>query len=559
MNSSIGEIPNNDSNGNDSSCYIVENKSDVIEIDDEDQKSQIEVEVENLSQYEIVDQTYGSDCNDSSPMPESSQKNNVAESPSKTKSTERLLVDIKFHNKKTYFSLHEDFIDVIKKFYKKNIEDIDIIDDASNNRVCVAQKLVKKSDAFLIDTTPTIDLSNTLESTPRYTSLSKSTLTFDKNKDDEEHLKTPSAYNCFNCGKNNHSLRDCPEPRNMTKIRKARNDFNKKELRYVDDENEFSKFTPGKLSDELKAALGVSSNQIPLHVYKMRLYKYPPAWYEEAKVYNSGLSLFVEKDKVQSHEGENRQFKIDIEKIIEYPGFNVMPETPFVDKHLLLNLPSMQECDLKEAFIQSLGKDVVVNGYKKRKLKDIGSLTNDIPQNLNTEADMEIESSDDEIVNPNPPGTDDKFYDQCISNNERSKSSDEEGEIQSVPSSPTEDDLQNERNNILSQLDSSNTDSQSKSSLKLFEETTLENSVNENIDNSSKDLSIGQIETTLFGATVLPSFSSFDNLPTGEKFKEGVSDVIAFENLADSTGAYEKMKGLIKKVRVTLKDQRHDE
>jgi zinc finger CCHC domain-containing protein 8 len=447
-------------------------------------------------------------------------------------------------------------MDIIKRFYKKKLEEeLNIIDDPANNRIIVTEKLVKKDDDFLIDTTPTVDAC-TQESTPRYTSLSKSALTFVRLHADKDGQKsTPSARaSCFNCGKCTHSLRDCPEPRNLSKIRKARNEFNRKELRYLDDENEFSKFSPGQLSEDLKEALGIRSNEIPLHVYRMRSMGYPPAWLEEAKVYNSGLSLFIEKDKVQSHDEEHRPFKFDVQKIHDFPGFNVPPEPPFVDKHRLLNYPPMQEQHSKEFFIKSmmLG-DAVINGYKKRKLKDIG-VHKDTTAQHHVEADMEIEDSDDDdvCIVTQPPGTE----------MDKPPSPDEDGEIlDESPASPSVDELQTERNQLLAELNSPFVENQSKTStVQLIEKTILEeNSVNENLDNSSKDIQVGHVETTIYGATVLPAFSPFDNLPAGENFKEGVCDVIAFENLAESTGKYETMKGLIRKVRVVLKDHHKDE
>lgn len=54
-----------------------------------------------------------------------------------------------------------------------------------------------------------------------------------------------------------------------------------------------SHFTPGKLSDDLLNALGLPSNGIPLHVYKMRKYGYPSGWLEEARDEFSGISIFT--------------------------------------------------------------------------------------------------------------------------------------------------------------------------------------------------------------------------------------------------------------------------
>lgn len=55
-----------------------------------------------------------------------------------------------------------------------------------------------------------------------------------------------------------------------------------------------------------------------------------------------------------------------------------------------------------------------------------------------------------------------------------------------------------------------------------------------------------------FGTPLL-KFSPYDALPPGENFMVGVSDVINFENLPDSTGSYEKMEKIIKKVRHEVK------
>lgn len=49
---------------------------------------------------------------------------------------------------------------------------------------------------------------------------------------------------------------------------------------------------PGQISNELRKALGLKKYQLPLHVYRMRLFGYPPGWLMNAKITHSGLSLF---------------------------------------------------------------------------------------------------------------------------------------------------------------------------------------------------------------------------------------------------------------------------
>lgn len=437
-----------------------------------------------------------------------------------------MLIDIKFNNKKTYFAFHEEFIDVVKKYYRSKIDDINIHDDSINNRLCISEKLVKKSESFLIDTTPKA-CTDDIETTPKYTSLNTPILSYIKRPFEDGERVSMSSNRCFNCDKDTHSLRDCPEPRNMNKIRRARNEFNRRELRYHDDNDE-STNVPGKLSDELKAALGLEGNQIPLHVYKMRLFGYPPGWLEEAKIQHSGLSLFTGND---SSVKENHEVKYDIQKIYEYPGFNVSPDGQFVDKSRLLHVPPMMYEHSKDFFIKSLG-DKIVNGYKKRKLCD--NIETDGDTTLCDEVEMEIADENDEEViplgrtiyqDPPPPGDDT-----------------EDGECSS------DSDLEKKKELLLNQL-AAEDESINKTTRNSIDPILIENSENENRDNYAKDIDIGHVQTTVFGTPVLPSFSSFDSLPDGDKFMEGVSDVIAFENLAESTGKYEHMRELIKKVR----------
>lgn len=431
-------------------------------------------------------------------------------------------------------------MDVVKKYYRSKIDDMDILDDSAHNRLCISEKIVKKSESFLVDTTP--KSSNENETTPRYTSLNTPVLSNLKRPREEEPRLSMSSNKCFNCDKDTHGLRDCPEPRNMNKIRRARNDFNRRELRYHDDNDEYSSsLVPGKLSDDLKVALGLSGNQIPLHVYKMRLYGYPPGWLEEAKIQHSGLQLFTGNESV--NDDREKAFKFDVQKIHEFPGFNVPPEGQFVDKFRLLNVPPMLPEHSKEFFIKALGAQVI-NGYKKRKLRD-----SNVDSTVCDEVEMEIADDDDEEMiplgktcyqEPPPPGEES-----------------EDGEISSDNNSQSSLDLEKKKQTLLNAL-AAEDEPQSSKTRNCIDPVIIENSENENRDNSAKDIDVGHVETTVFGTPVLPSFSPFEILPAGDNFMSGVSDVIAFENLAESTGKYENMRELIKKVRSFQKQHQQE-
>ena len=512
---------------------------------------------------------------------------NIVQTPENPEDS-KVIIDIKFQNRKTYLAFQEEFVTLVKNYYKKKLDDMNINDDMSNNRIRVSEKRVKRSDTFLVDTTP--NFKNLKEpddeSTPTYKkSFGKSVLS--GVKESEENPRRAGRNNCFNCDKDTHTLRDCPEPRNMRKVNKARNEFSRKELRYHDDnENEYGSLVPGVISDELRAVLGLSSKQIPLHVYRMRLFGYPPGWIEEAKVHNSGLSLFVEKDKKQLHPGaddgemEEDNFKYDVQKIYDFPGFNAEPEHHFMDQYRMHNTPPMMPQHFKNEMIRSLGN--VVNGYKKTKLKhteivDLNdSCINDNVVDIST--DMEIEDPANEETLP-PVVT--SFNETPLPFNSDSKPPEpaEDGELSddSKSESLDENELKEKRKELLAEIAESSVflDTSSVSSTlnntalpsfnhNQIDSTIIENSENENRDNcardnqSSQDVRAGEVDATIYGCPVLPSFSPFNSLPVGDKFQEGVCDVIAFENLAESTGKYEKMKTLIKKVRNFQQEHQKD-
>lgn len=461
------------------------------------------------------------------------------------KAKEKEIIDIRFKNRKTYLAFQEDFVKLFKKYYKHKIDDLNIVDSIEDLRIQVMEKVVKKNEGFLIDTTPNYKNLNTpnSESTPYYKSCGK-VLSLDGQEESKSNTKSASI--CFNCDQNTHSLRDCPEPRNMRKINKARNEFRQGQMRYhLDTENAFNS-VPGELSAELRSALGLRENELPLHIYKMRLFGYPPGWLEEAKVQNSGLSMFVNPGKRQLNpdedEGETEvnNFKYDVQKIHEFPGFNVHPSHPYQDLYQFYNVPPMSYVQLKESMVQSLG-DCIVDGYKRVKLKESTVVDVDMVINSKVNCDMEVESDhecseDQSTLNASHKLTPDSPSEDL-----------EEGELSDGDGKVIKKDEQNaSKSDTPEPLPSQNGD-ESIITIESSQETK-----NPLILDDSP-IKHGHVDSTIEGCPVLPSFSGFSDLPQGDNFQVGVSDVIAFENLADSTGKYEHMKGLIQKVRTFQK------
>lgn len=194
---------------------------------------------------------------------------------------------------------------------------------------------------------------------------------------------------CFNCG-GEHMITDCKEEKDFQRIRQNRNAFLQQQqqsklqrpssVRYHQDSDvdpKFSKFRPGHIGQELRKALGLHSDQLPLFIYKMRVMGYPPGWLEDAKVQTSGLAMFdkdgkeVVSNEDTLEEGEVKEKKppeatmdFDMNRIIEYPGFTVPVPEDMIDESQDFGYPPLQGHQLKSTLqAQNEQKEFI----KKRK------------------------------------------------------------------------------------------------------------------------------------------------------------------------------------------------
>ncbi|XP_018793708.1 PREDICTED: zinc finger CCHC domain-containing protein 8 homolog [Bactrocera latifrons] len=399
-------------------------------------------------------------------------------------------------------------------------------------------------------------------------------------EEENECQRVRTTVACFNCGVNGHSLRECPKPRNNARINRAK--LARKQERYhIDIEQRFGHLRPGKISDKLQTALGLKRGELPFFFYRMRKLGYPPGWLEEAKVVHSGISLInSDGNAVLASEDENSQEsdenKYDISKIVDFPGFNVDPGPNFYDDYKHHNVPPLSRHQRKEEFIKKLGSNVV-KGYKHKRLKSLPQTTNvaETKTSILDNADMEIEDDvavDENVVftrpppppepandiKPPPPPTSPDDATTSATNEESSSVTNER------TCSPTLDYLEERKQKLLAELKSGLCDIDSLSSSSATEESLVLETSNSEAKTSgiSKPTNMNEIHTvepttptaldiikeSHMGTPVL-HFSPYEKLPAGDNFKVGVSDVINFENLPDSTGKYEQMKEVIKKVR----------
>ncbi|XP_032291885.1 zinc finger CCHC domain-containing protein 8 homolog isoform X1 [Drosophila virilis] len=363
---------------------------------------------------------------------------------------------------------------------------------------------------------------------------------------------------CFNCGGVEHSLRECTRPRNQARIQRARKKNSRAERYHVDTEQRFAHIRPGRISSKTRHAMGYSRGELPFMFYRMRVLGYPPAWLEEAKVQSSGIALFnADGSEVQGPEeemGETDSFKYDVNKIIDFPGFNAQPGSKFYDDFQHHNVPPFQEHQLKENFIKSLGENVT-KAYKRKKLVDLPTPHDASPTLLESdtnlvEHDMELDDDETEGLAMQPPLP-----------AEPSKATTpppppaQDTSIRSP--SPTLEDLKAQQDQLLEQLESNTSFNTSEVELPHVPQT-------EEKETAAPATPVESSQPNIFKApsiagTPILKFSVYDKLPVGDNFKVGVSDVINFENLPDSTGKYEQMKDLLKNVRQKMEKLQNED
>ncbi|XP_037672664.1 zinc finger CCHC domain-containing protein 8 isoform X2 [Choloepus didactylus] len=181
--------------------------------------------------------------------------------------------------------------------------------------------------------------------------------------------KRPKPH-CFNCGSEEHQMKDCPMPRNAARISEKRKEYmdacgeannQNFQQRYHAEEVEerFGRFKPGVISEELQDALGVTDKSLPPFIYRMRQLGYPPGWLKEAELENSGLALYDGKDDAdgETEAGEvqqSRRVTYDLSKLVNYPGFNISTPRGIPDEWRMFGSIPMQACQQKDVFANYL-------------------------------------------------------------------------------------------------------------------------------------------------------------------------------------------------------------
>ncbi|XP_071428207.1 zinc finger CCHC domain-containing protein 8 isoform X2 [Pithys albifrons albifrons] len=173
---------------------------------------------------------------------------------------------------------------------------------------------------------------------------------------------------CFNCGSEDHQMKDCPEPRNAARISERRKEFldacgdtnnpNFQQRYHVEEvEERFGKFKPGVISEVLQDALGVTERSLPPFIYRMRQLGYPPGWLKEAEMEHSGLALYDGRGNGEAEDEASPRHKritYDVSKLVNYPGFNISTPSGIPDEWQIFGSIPMQPSQQKEVFAHYL-------------------------------------------------------------------------------------------------------------------------------------------------------------------------------------------------------------
>ena len=173
--------------------------------------------------------------------------------------------------------------------------------------------------------------------------------------------------------------------------------------RYYDTRANHGDIEPGKVSDELRGALGLAKNELPIWIYRMRALGYPPGWLNKAIVDTSDIfdtdKSLENKDSGNGDKrksSSNDEIQYDHSKLIEYPGFNV-PIPPGINDYCYYhNMPPVlphQQLDYAKKQMTSFKSTPVAN--KRARLAPSSSKNGDDQTNETNEESSDEEEEED--------------------------------------------------------------------------------------------------------------------------------------------------------------------
>ncbi|KAG5112032.1 hypothetical protein JHK82_035301 [Glycine max] len=146
-----------------------------------------------------------------------------------------------------------------------------------------------------------------------------------------------AAARCFNCGSYNHSLRECPRPRDNTAVNNARNKHKSRRNQNSSSRNptryyqnspagKYDGLRPGALDDATRQLLGLGELDPPPWLNRMRELGYPPGYLDvDDEDQPSGITIYTDREIADQEDGEIMEAdasKPKRKKTVKFPGIN---------------------------------------------------------------------------------------------------------------------------------------------------------------------------------------------------------------------------------------------
>lgn len=290
--------------------------------------------------------------------------------------------------------------------------------------------------------------------------------------------------------------------------------------------NPTDQIKPGKLSDELRQALDLPENDVPIWIYRMRALGYPPGWLKKAMVETQDIfDTDDNSSKKRSHDKqEEDETQYDHSKLIEYPGFNTPLPEGCNDYHYYVNMPCMLEHQQLE--------------YAKKHMKcpDPTPKRFKVGQNSTEETDGQTSESPHDEQPPNSESSEE------VKPNIKEEKVKLEIKKEDCDTKLSSDGLKKEIVAVIPKAEGE----QEHVGEKEGEESAKANVTSDSLPN----ISIIKQEVKLVSkGSPMPKLS---RTPL-ERFSEGVTtDLLYFENIANSTGRFDNIRGLLNTMRKSL-------
>lgn len=158
----------------------------------------------------------------------------------------------------------------------------------------------------------------------------------------ERGLETLDASRCFNCGSYNHSLKECPKPRDNVAVNNARKQHQSKRnqpvgpriaTRYYQNSpgGKYDGLKPGVLGPETRKILNLGEFDPPPWLNRMREIGYPPGYLDAVdEDQSSGIIIYADEETREEEDKENLKLNTSILQktmSVDFPGINApIPE-----------------------------------------------------------------------------------------------------------------------------------------------------------------------------------------------------------------------------------------